>query len=290
MSIPTLNFSLNIDNTNGQTLWFIDNSIGYGVGGNINYSDIKATRFLASTYNGLENPSSLKGGDILNQYQRYIKTSIATSTYDGKQIALGDYFTPFISGIIVQAGDTFDTTGVTTYPTTYLPLISQNILNIFTSWYGITDLIFSDTVYGLQYEIYVVTSPNPLINVVNGSQYIVVGTAGVVTYNGNTYRIGEVFIASDNGAISFGGDTNVKILAGSVNKYFTFIWNTKNRLFQLVVNKDCTCDKYFNDNYSKIQLEIFGLDNANYANWTSAARAITTIGWMSDKLNEMEQL
>ncbi len=290
-AVPSLNFDLQIDNFDGQTLFFKDTTTNYGVGSNINYSDIKAVRFLASTYDGLQNPSSLKAGDTLNQYQQYIKTSVATSTYDGKSITLGDYFIPFVSGLTVLVGDTFDTTGVTTFfPPNYLPTNAQNILNIFTSWYGISDSVFDNTVYGLQYEIYIDTNPDPISAVTANKQYIVTGTVGVVTYNGNTYRIGEVFIASDSGAITFGGDTNVKVLIASVNKYFTFIWPLKTRLFQLIVNKDCACDMYFNKTYDQIMLDIYGLDNANYANWTSAAHALTIINRVNDKINLLETL
>lgn len=291
MAVPNLNYDLSQDLSNGQTAFFKDITVDYGVGGNISYSGVKAVRLLFFTFENRQNPTSLANPDSLVQYQQYIKTSVTTSVYDLKTLGLADFFIPFISGLTVLTGDTFNTTGIFSQyisPATYLPTNAHNILNLTPAYWGLTDTVFPDTIYGLQYEIYQDTSPSVLSNVTSGKQYVVVGTTGTCGYNGNTYRIGEVFIASSNGGVTFTGDANLKILTTSINKYYTFLFNIEWRLNLLVLNKQCSCDKFFSDKICHIQLEIDALKGANYANWTSAVKALQTIVWLQDMLTQLE--
>lgn len=285
-----LNFSHEVDNSTGQYLFFRDITPDYGINGNINYSDVKAVRMMMTTWSGIQNPTSLSEGDELNQYERYIKTSITTSVYDNKTLTLSSYFIPFIEGITVLSGDTFENTGsYSNYisPSTYLPTISFNVLSIPVSYWGITDkYTFDNMVYGLQYEIYVDTNPETLTNVTNEKQYIVSGTTGTAVYNGNTYRIGEVFIASDNGSVSFTGDAVVKVLEASVNKYFAIIWDIQNRIATYVADNSCACENpKVNELYSNIDSLLW----SNYSQWESINNAMSTIASMERELTILEQ-
>lgn len=280
-----------MDDTYGKTLFFSDISANYGVGGNINYSDVKCIRLMCSTYLGTQFPTSIASPDEFEQWVQYIKTDINTQVYDNKSVGLADLFLPFIAGISVQYPGTFDTTGVVSKyisPAQYLPASNHNILNLDTSYWGIPEEIFPNLVYGLQYEIYQDTTPNPLTTVTDQKQYIVYGTTGTATWNGNTYRIGEVFIASNNGAVTFTGDATIKILSASKNKYYVFIWGLEKRLWELFLANNCGCDAQFAANIDMINLEMQGLDWTNLNNWVSATKATDTINWINDRLTILE--
>lgn len=285
-----LNFSHDIDNSTGAYIFFKDITPDYGVNGNISYSDVKAVRMLMTNWTGYQNPTTLGEGDELTQYERYIKTSITTSVYDNKTLTLSSFFIPFITGLTVLSGDTFETTGTfSTYipPSTYLPTNTFNVLSLPISYWGITDRdTFESMVYGLQYEIYVDTDPVTLTNVVDEKQYIVHGTTGDAEYNGNTYRIGEVFIAEDNGAITFTGDAVVKVLEASVNKYFAIVWDIENRLSIYVADNVCECD---NPEVNQMYSNLDALNWSNYSQWESINNAMATIAKLDEQLTILER-
>lgn len=283
-------FSKEIDNSTGAYLFFRDTTPDYGVNGNINYSDVRAVRMVMTNWTGQQNPVTLTQGDALEQYRRYIKTSITTSVYDNKTLTLSSFFIPFIDGLTVLSGDTFETTGAfSTYisSSTYLPTSSFNVFPIPLSYWGITDrTTFEDMVYGLQYEIYVDTDPVTLTNVVNEKQYIVYGTTGTAVWNGNTYRIGEVFIASDNGAISFTGDAVVKVLEASVNNYFAVTYDIEKRLAIYVADNRCACE---NPKISEMYAQLEALKDSNYSQWESITNAMVTIADLQQTMTIIER-
>lgn len=283
-------FFKEVDNSTGAYLFFKDTTPDYGVGGNITYSDVRAVRMVMTNWTGQQNPTTLIEGDALEQYREYIKTSITTSVYDNKTITLSQFFIPFIDGLTVLAGDTFETTGAfSTYinPTEYLPTNTFNVFPIPLSYWGITDrTTFEDMVYGLQYEIYVDTDPVTLANVVNEKQYIVYGTTGTAIWNGNTYRIGEVFIASDNGAISFTGDAVVKVLEASVNNYFAITYDIENRVAIYVADNRCACE---NPKIWEIYAQLKSLKVSNYSQWESITKAMVTIAELQQTMTILER-
>jgi hypothetical protein len=288
MPSPNLNFSIEVDNSNGSFLFFRDTTTDYGINGNINYSDVKAIRMVMTNWMAQQNPLSLVAGDSLDQYRQYVKTNIGSSVYDNKTLTLASYFIPFISGLSVLSGDTFETTGAySTYidPSSYLPTSSFNVFVIPVSYFGLTETVFPNMVYGIQYEIYVDTDPDPLTNVVDEKQYIVHGTTGTAIWNGNTYRIGEVFIATDSGAVSFTGDATLKVLEASVNNYFAIVWDIQNRLYVYKATQTC---KGCNDDITIIQDEIETFLFSNYTQWESISDAMATIAWCEERLTILE--
>jgi hypothetical protein len=124
-----------------------------------------------------------------------------------------------------------------------------------------------------------------LTNVTNEYQYIVAG-AGTCLYNGATYRQGEVFIAVNNGAVSFTGSANLKILEASRQKFYIFTWELKKRFYEQVANDLC-CD-CTNPVFYKIQTELDSLEWSNLTQQISEALSQKTINWINEKLNQME--
>lgn len=285
----SLNYSLLPDNSDGKTQFFTDTTIGYG-GSNIDYSDVKQVRMLASNYPDQIAPITLSGGAVLDIYRQYQKTNLGSSVYDGKTISTGDYFIPFVSGLTVIAGDTFVTTGsysIYTDPATYLPTVNHNVLNMSTAYWGFITDVFPSLVAGLQYEVYTDTSPLTLSNVVLDTQYIVYGT-GVATaiYNGNTYRVGEIFKAGDNGSVAFTGGAVLKVINASINRYISFYFPLAYRFLTLLINKyDCKCENYI---LKSIELKMWALQWANFTQWISVKWATDTISWIDEQLTILE--
>jgi len=155
-----------------------------------------------------------------------------------------------------------------------------------TSNFGIDQTVFPDTIYNVQYEAYEATTPTTLSNVTIDTQYIVYGS-GTCLYNGNIYREGEVFIATDNGAVSFTSSAKLGQLMASKHKFFTLVWGLKQRLYTIVHENlgSCTCDTELLD---KIQTELDSLEWANYTQQISITKAQNTINWINEKLTEIE--
>lgn len=280
--MTTLNTSLVIDNTNGENLFFSDISTDEV------FADTEQIRLLNGVWSQQQNPETLVAGDELIQWKQYRKTGGITPTvYDDKTIAIGDTFIPFIAGLEVLAGDTFETTGFySAYiaPADYLPTSSFNILPLSSSYFGYTDSIYPSDVYSQQYEVYGVTSPDPLTDVVEDTQYIVYGTTGTAVADGNTYRIGEVFIAQADGSVTFTGDATLKILVASVYNNYTFIWPLEYRYLQLVLATDFA--GYPNSTSIEIiNILMQALIYANYQQWVSMSWSVTTIDWIEEQLN-----
>jgi hypothetical protein len=160
-------------------------------------------------------------------------------------------------------------------------------LDLTTANFGIDQTVFPNTVYNVQYELYKKTTPVTLTNVSNEVQYIVYGD-GTCTYNGNTYREGEVFIAENNGAVSFTGGAKLAELLESRHKFYTFVWELKQRLYNIVHENLNNQANDYTELLDKIQSELDSLDWANYTQQISISKAQKTINWINEKLTEIE--
>lgn len=287
-----LEFDIEIDNTNGQTMAFTDTTTNYGVGGNINYSAVKATRFLFQNYLDTSSVQTLQFPQSLSQFFEYIKIGGGVNIYDNKIISDGNIFIPFVD-LPVSGGDTWETLGIYSpyiSPSNYLPTQIRNRYFLNPSDWGINETVFPSTIYGLQYEIYV-DAPSPLTNVVQEKQYIVVGDdSDTCTYDNSTYRVGEVFIAVDNGAVTFTGNATLKVLHSSRQKYYTFAWGLYNRLYNLIHQK-LTCECVDTDMMYllyTIQAELLAMKWANLTQRISIAKTQKTINWINEKLTLLE--
>lgn len=257
-----LDFSLTQDKNNGATLSFKDVSTG------ITYTDIKAVRFQMNNYVDELNETTVATPAAMEQFRLYIKTSLATSIYDLKQIYLSSFYYPFINTLNVLSGDLFIKTGRYSAPTTYLPTAAQIplIFNLQDWGFDSNYTTFPSRVYDLQYEVYQDTSPTTLSNVTQDKQYIVTGSGtDTATWNGNVYRVGEVFIAQDNGIVTFTVTGNLKILLSSKQKFFTFTWTLQNRLAKLYVTNNCN-----NANMDKLRNIWVELDSLQWMDYTQA--------------------
>lgn len=281
-----LEFELAINEENGEAIAFVDTTANYGINGNIDYSDVKAVRFLFQNYLAVSDVQTLSQGEVLEQYHEYIKTLGSATIYDNKLLGSGAIFIPFVNAAI-NSGDQWETLGIySPLITSYLPTAFRVPFETTTEDWGIDGPIFPDTVYGLQYEIYIDTTPGTLTNVTNEKQYIVVGT-GTCVYAGNTYREGEVFIASDNGAVSFTGSANLKILEASRQKFYIFMWELKKRFYGLVAEiLGCCGDNIYL--LRDLQLEIDSLDWSNLSQRISMSKSQKTINWINEKVTQLE--
>jgi len=271
----TLNYNLPIDNSNGEAVFFSDITLDYGIGGNPTYADIQQCRFLCGNYPNTVITTSLSVGHALEKYRQYRLIRGGGQVYDNKTINAGDTYIPFTDNETVQLGDVFETTGYFSKyvaPATYLPTVSMNVFIMDTSYWGYSTAVFPSAVQPLQYEVYVTTSPDPLTNVTTDYQYIVTGTGSdTVIYNGNTYRVGEVFIASDNGVVTFTGTANLKILAASVFNYWIWIWELLKRYDEVVLSQEnCGCSD--NPALCQIWVLFFAMQNASFRHWVSATK------------------
>lgn len=243
-----LNLKYNIvqDMGDGKSIYFTDVTPNYGIGGNINYGNVLAVRLYFGVYANEIAPTSLTANAELDQWREYKMTSLAGGVYDNKSIQMGQRYIPFVSGLTVLSNDTFDTTGrYSEYisPATYLPTSAINVLTRTTSDLGITQQnVFPDGVYYLTYEIYTVTSPNPIVNLVANTQYMVYG-AGTCIYDGNTYRTGEVFIAANTNAVSFTGGAALVVLNSIVFQYFSLTFNIETGLATLILEMTKSCKR-----------------------------------------------
>lgn len=178
-------------------------------------------------YLSLQNLNSVSSGN-LTQYKEYIKTTGTNKTYDNKVIVVGSVFTPFIS-VAVQSGDTFKETGYYYSPlgtwrpsvTTPIYLTSENL------GLGISNVI-TDTIFPIEYKIYGAILTNPTTTI--GTEYLVQSNS--TTWGGNTYRKGEIFIASVASAVV----GTVSPYAGGYYNTFQTSFNITQQLKDLIVS------------------------------------------------------
>lgn len=272
-----MEFTLELNKSNGESLSFLDETSVY--------ANVKGTRFIFQKNITTVGEDVVAGG-TLEAFKKYIKTSGTAKVYDAKTIGVGGIYIPR-ADTIVLSGDSFEYLNATVKPLGYLP--SLTLLTIVPSDLLLDDVIFPNDVYALQYETYVDTSPSTLSNLVDETQYMVVGS-GTCVYNGNTYYQNEMFIATDNSAVSFTGSANLKVLLESRNKFFTFNWLLTQSFYQLVLYRlglNCCED---NEIIKKIQSKLLALEWTNYTQEISITKSLQTMNWVEDKINDFQDL
>jgi len=217
-----------IAGNDGDTAIFTDvtgatASTAYGRSGNITYSDVDAIRIKIANLNSIDNTTSLAATDSFTLYVGYICTG-GTGTVDGKALDSGDYFVPNTTELTVPSGMTFDTTGNYVYPwlAIWLPTAAQVPLTMSLAQINQSgNTTMEDSMYVLNYEIYIDQFTTSTAAVVN-QQYLVV--SGTCVYEGSTYRAGEIFIATTTGTITIVTATVAKLSATSTT-YFVITYN-----------------------------------------------------------------
>lgn len=286
-----MSFVINQNLTNGATGNFVDTT-PYGTGSYPNYSDIKCVRFLWGNYNIQKEEQVFANGETLEQWHEYQSLTLTGYTYDNKTIPLYGKFIPFISGITVLSGSEMQATGQYSQlvlPATYLPTANFTPYIMTPSNVGVEEIEnrFPDGVYWLTYETYIDNSPLTPANVVDGKQYMVFGNGATATYGGNTYRQGEVFIANNNGAITFTGGGTVKVLSGIDFQYFSFVYSCLKRLAELQVylQANCICNENLQYQINSMYNKLRGVEFASIQNLVAAGIAQGVIDDVSTQLN-----
>ena len=265
-----VDFTLNINGENGKDIYFKDATV------NADYSLIKAIRLQLGNYLAIQNISE---ATTLKAFNKYLKTFGIPRVYDGIEISTGDFFIPQ-TDLDIIGNDKFETTGYYVPNTTFLPT-ATNTLVLSTSDWGIDSTVFPDTIYPCQYETYIDTTPSTLSNTTEGKTYIVVGS-GTAVNNSNTYTTGEVFTASTNGAVTFTGSANLKILQSSRHKFYVFTWGLSSRYYSTFF-EDYIANG-FNPLANELGAELKALEWANLTQRISMSKCQETIQYINDKI------
>lgn len=207
-------------------LYSANNSGGYN-SPNLPISDSFGV-LRVGNYLSLQSLNSISSG-ALTQYKEYIKTAGTIKTYNNKLIGVGSIFTPFIAGITVQSGDTFEETGYYYAPigtwrpsvTTPIYLTSENL------GLGINDTII-DTILPIEYKVFGAILADP--TTVVGTEYLVQTNSS--EYEGNIYRAGETFIAYS----AYGASGDFSPYEGGYYNIFQTSFNITQQLKDLIVS------------------------------------------------------
>ena len=204
----------------------------YSKDGNIGYASVNAIRLKTATLSSIDSTATLNATAIFTRYLEYICTA-GSGTIDGKAIQPGGYIVPSLAGLIVPTGMTFETTGNYVFPflSTFLPNATEVALTISLAELNQSNnSVIEDSLYTLNYEIYnnqFTTNQAAVI----GQQYMVI--AGTCTYVGNTYRAGEIFIASDTNAITVSSSIVGKLYATDTS-YHVVTYNMSKAIYELL--------------------------------------------------------
>lgn len=254
----------------------------------ISYTDIKAIQLIIGNYVDFKRNEQITSG-TLEQWKEYQSLTLDAFTYDNKVIPFMGTFTPFISGITVQTGSEFQITGNYSKYTTFLPTDNYTpfVLDIENMGIDGTDGVITDGVYWCTYSTYIDTTPNPLTTCLDSVQYIVQGTTGTAVTNGNTYRIGEVFLSDGDNGVTFTGDATLKVLSGIRFIYFTCTYQIQKRLadLQVYIFRNGIQDE---DLIYRIQVmynKIKGVELSSIQNHTSAGVMHEVIKDVTNELN-----
>lgn len=268
----------------GQT----DNT-AYGQSGNIAISSVAAIRLKIATFTTLSGLATLEPGDKFTMYKEYTKVDGDASTIDSKILYVGNSFVPRSSNLTVPAGDMWMETGYYVYPylSSWLPTSSQVANDISISKLNQSGSLVYDDIYAYTYEIYETNAiTNGTISSVSGARYLVTG--GSVTYNGSTFSPGDSFVAyTDSDPIVVTAGHCYKMYA-STDAYSVLSFNTRSRLYQLVIEKVGTsCTKcWINLNNIKTQLDAitFMSETGNVA----MGPASKTLEWINDSITNFQ--
>jgi hypothetical protein len=198
-----------------------NNEGGYG-SPNLTYANAYA-RYRIGNYADLTSLSDVSVGNLLARTE-YIKTKGSANTYEGVSIGIGDVYVPTVNTAVIS-GDTFTQTGF------YVPLILSSryqpnasiplYLNSGELGLG-ADAEIEDTIFEIEYQVYGAILTNPTS--VSGTTYLV--QSNNTTYNGNTYKIGNVFTA-------VGASSIVGTVSPFVANYFNVFQSSYNVKYQL---------------------------------------------------------
>jgi hypothetical protein len=264
INTPTLDVVDFYDTTGAYSL---ANQGGYGTP-NLEYSDIGKVRLLVSLYPNQINIQRLTEGDTFVQNKEYIKIEGDASTIDSKSFSVSNVFTPMIGGLSVPTDDVWEWTGrVVINSDTYVPNNSNNPLYISLDDFQQSGDTIQDGIYTIEYEVYENQNALP-ISAVAESTYIVGGT-GTVSYNSNTYRVGERFTANNGNSITVvSGSPSVYLLVTAKTKDFVLVPNLEDTLSRVVIMASNT------NLDEEAQSEIFKsrivIDACKYAAFTEA--------------------
>lgn len=228
---------------NGNTAIFSDTTgttapNSYGKNGVIAYSAVTFFRLRIATLSSINNTTGYVAGDTLPINVELLCTEGSAVTIDSKTISAGSYFVPRTTGIVVPANCTLVTTGSFVYiPSSFNA--TQNLFYQVPTTLSLaeinqsTNTFVEDDLYIINYEIYY-ESASTTTAAVDGQNYIV--TSGTATYDGSTYRQGEVFTATDTSNITTTGAFSK--LYASKTTYFTLDWNMLQTLFSILESTD----------------------------------------------------
>lgn len=279
-----IDFTINQSPVDGSTLSFVDISS--------TFSGVLRTRFVFGSHAADLAQTVLVEGDPLEQYRQYQKTSLYASIYDNKTIPVAGMYIPFVTSLTVLPNDTFVETGRTSKyvsGATYLPTSSYNTFTRTPQdlLYASDVTVFPDGIYYLQYERYTNTIPSTITNVTAGSTYLVVGSA---TYNGNSYINGEVFVAGDNGPISFSRGNTAYILLDNKFKYFPCLFTVRKDYHNLLyrVFATCGCHDKLQDELYAIRCKIEFIEDSTIMDLTSATLCATILSNIQTELARLD--
>ena len=228
--LPKISFTQNDSNnllveiydTTGS--YATNNEGGFG-GSNIDYANAYA-RYRIKAYTN----TTLTVSDTLKARKEYIKTVGTEKTYEGIKINVGDVYIP-TADISILSGDTFTETGF------YIPLIVSSRYQpnpTIPIYLNSQELGFSpnseigDNIFEIEYQVFGEIISNP--SAVNRTTYLVQSNG--TTYNGSTYKIGDVFTSSNTASIV----GSVSPLNASYFNVFQTSYIAKNLLKDLVVS------------------------------------------------------
>ena len=296
--LPTNN--LEIVDPFGEIINFTDTTGGYATnntGGygspNLTYAQVGGINLLIGNYVNIV-PSALGVGAALIRYTQYIKTSGASQTYDGKIVTVGNYFVPHVTGLVVAAGDTFQTTGYYNpliTPLRWLPTAAGTPLYLSTQDLGYTTLgVIPDSILTLQYEVYGIVNTVAFTTVL-GTKYLVTGT-GIVSYLGSNYKQGEVFTASGTSTVGVVSGTFgvAPYNSGAVSNFQT-IYNLETSLVELqtsnILNPKPQGREY-NYQIATIFTNIYTMQNAANIGLVSLGQAYNNIVSLQEEVDNLD--
>lgn len=231
----------------------------YGKNGVIAYSAVTFFRLRIATLSSINNTTGYVAGDTLPINVELMCTSNGSFTIDSKTISAGEYFVPRTTGIVVPANCTLVTTGNFVYiPTAFNA--AQNLFYQVPTTLSLaeinqsTNTFVEDDLYIINYDIYYDRATTTTA-AVDGQSYIV--TSGTATYDGSTYRQGEVFTANSTANITTTGDFS-KLYASSTT-YFVLVWNMLQTLFSIIESTD---DESISAQAYGIRVELEDLQNS----------------------------
>lgn len=270
-------------------------SDAYGKNGNLAVADVTATYTKIARLTDINNVTTLEPDESFIARREYIKTAGGDSTIDGKVFSVGDKFIPRNGTFVVPADDTWQTTGYVYVPSDYLPsdtapqYISIENLDQIGS-YVADDLYVTD--YSVFYDggatypnIQTINSGTPA-DAYEGMTYFV--TAGRVEYNGDSYYLGETFVAIDDSTISPNPGAVLWGKYASTVYYKPLLYTIVNNFYSLT-NSAMAQNIYGHQDLNRqilsTRVVMEGLEYAAYTNNVSFTQAEDNIAYLNTQTN-----